>query len=631
MLIKKACVAIIMSILGVSLLGNFFLIEQCRAIGTTIYVDDSNTVGPWNGTQNYPYKTIHEGITAANSGDTVMVLSGTYTENIVITKDVTINGESKDTTMVDGGGSGHVISAHGTFDSEIQVSLTNLTIQNAGGSGFDCITFSYVTTSEISNNNIMNSQEGEGISIDHCHELIIHDNFITNNKVAGISVTASEQNILENNFIQHNQKGVHLASFSINNQIVSNSIRDNTVYGVYVFQSSSNTFTSNDFIGNNQNAQDVSTNTWYANNQGNYWDDYNKYDNNSDGIGDTPYNVPGGSNVDNYPLGYFKQPGQPGGENQPPIVVSLSISKSSAVRNETITFSGEGTDSDGNLVGYQWRSSLDGILSTQQSFSTSTLSVGTHTIYFKVMDDDATWSTEKTTTVTITSATNQAPMAYIDEITPNPAQQGQAVIFRGHGSDVDGVITAYRWLSNKDGMISTTSSFIKTNLSRGIHTIYFQVKDSIEWSSQAITTVVIERNTSSGNPNNNAPYADVGGPYHGNVNEAITFNGLKSYDAEGAVSGYWDFGDNSNGTSLTPTHSYMATGTYTVTLTITDEDGASSTASTSAIIVQSSSQNNGLEGFSILDVEIPFPVLLVIVLLSVLGLLCGIILKIKRR
>jgi parallel beta-helix repeat protein len=628
---KKRSVTFIINILLIGLVGNLLLIQETRAAGITIYVDDSNTAGPWNGTENYPYKTIHDGMTTATDGDIIFVFSGTYHEKVDITKDVTMIGENKETTFVDGGSTGHVIYAHGIAEDKIQVSLKNLTIRNALGGGFDCIAFSYVTTGEISNNKILNSQEGEGISIDHCKGLTIRANTIMNNKIAGISITASEQNTVENNIIQNNQKGIHLASFSTNSTLTSNSIRDNTMYGVYIIQSSGNSFSSNDFTDNSQNAQDTSTNMWSINNQGNYWDDYNNYDNNSDGIGDTPYSVPGGSNVDNYPLGYFKQPEQPGGGNQLPAAAFMSISPNPAVYNESVSFSGEGTDIDGYIVGYQWRSSLDGLLSNEQTFHTSTLSLGIHTIYFKVMDDEDAWSTEKTTTLTINSAVNQAPIASIEEITPNPAQQGEPVIFRGHGSDEDGVITAYKWLSSRDGVIGTTSSFIRSNLSRGIHTIYFQVKDDIEWSNQVVTTVTIEWNASSGDPENRTPHAYSGGPYNGKVNEAITFNGSLSYDEEGTVLGYWNFGDSTTGNGLTATHTYTAPGTYTVVLTVTDEEGANSTATTSVIITQSGSQGNSFEGFSILNFEIPFPALIILAVLLIVGILLGFIYKIKHR
>ncbi len=628
MILGKGIVAFVTSMLIVCLVGNLFLIENCPATGTIIYVDDSNTAGPWNGTQDYPYETIHEGITAAIAGDTVSVLSGTYNENLVITKDLTLVGENKDTTFIDGGGNGHVVNAHGTSDSEIHVHISKLTLRNAGGSGFDGITFSYVTTSEIADNKMSNNK-GEGISLDHCNAITVRNNLITNNDAAGISLTASDQNIIENNIIQHNQKGIQLSYFSNYSKITDNTILDNDIYGVYVFQSYSNNFSRNNFVTNYPNAQDSFKNSWSENGQGNYWGDYNKYDNNSDGIGDTPYAISGG-NIDEYPLGYFKQPEQPGGGNQQPIAVSLSISKTSANFGELIFFTGQGIDSDGSIVGYNWRSNLNGTLNTEQSFSTSTLSIGAHTIYFKVRDNDDVWSTEKTASITINPPVNHAPIAYIDEITPTPAKQREAVLFRGHGTDEDGSIIAYKWFSSKDGVISTASSFSKTNLSLGTHTIYFQVKDNTEWSPQAICTLVVEKNSSSGNPDNQAPIADVGGPYQGNINGAIMFDGSGSHDEEGEIVGYWNFGDNSSGTGLSPTHVYTTPGTYIVTLTVTDEDGDSTTASTSVTITQSTSQGNNAEGFSVFDLEIPFPVIIIIVFLSVLGVIIGFILRMKR-
>lgn len=627
MICGKFNVVGILSLLLIGLIANFFYTDTSKATGTTIYVDDSNTAGPWNGTQYYPYRTIQEAVTTANAGDMIFVSSGTYNENLVITKDLTVTGENKDTTFIDGGGVTHVIRAIGTFDSKIQVDFSGFTIRNAGGSGNDCIHFSYVTSSTISHNKIINSLEGEGISLDHCQGLTISNNTINNNKIVGISLAESEQNIIEHNIIQNNQKGVQLG-FCTGNQVRSNTIYSNSVYGIYVTQSTSNTFSQNDFVDNNQNAQDLSTNFWSAESKGNYWHDYNKYDNNSDGIGDTPYAIPGGANIDNYPLGYFKQPGQPGGGNQPPIAVSLSISKTSAFTNETIAFSGEGVDSDGYIDGYNWRSNLDGTLSTQQSFSRSTLSVGTHTIYFKVIDDDDAWSTEKTATITITSATNKIPTAFIDEVTPNPAKRGETVLFRGHGTDDDGSITAFKWLSSRDGVISTSSTFLTKNLSYGTHIIYFQVKDSTEWSPQTTVSLTIQQNASSGN---HAPYALSGGPYNGKVNESILFDGTQSYDEEGTVVGHWNFGDTQNGTGLTSSHVYTAPGTYTVTLTVVDEDGASSTSSTTAVVVSSNTQGNAFEGISFLNFEIPFPVLMFIVVLLAVGLIIGFIYKIQGR
>ena len=628
MILGKGIVAFVMSMLMVCLVGNLFLIENCAAVGTTIYVRANANPGG-DGTQDFPYKTIHEGIAAARSGYTIFVFNGTYIENVVITKNLTLTGESKDSTFIVGEGNDHVIHANGTVMSDISVNVSGFTLRNAGGIRYNTIAFSYIANGEITQNKITVVDQSGGIQLYHGHGVTIQNNLISEKEVAGINLIDSEENIIQNNIIQESQEGIRFSSYSTNNQVLGNQIRNNRDCGIYVIQSSGNVFSNNDFTGNGKNAQDSSINSWSYNGQGNYWDDYNKYDNNSDGIGDEPYSIPGGSNKDNFPLGYFKQSQSSGGQNQPPIAVSLSISRTSAFFGDTILFIGEGIDIDGYIVGYHWRSSLDGTINTEQSFSTSTLSIGIHTIYFKVMDNASAWSTEKTASITINSPVNHAPIAYIDEITPNPAKQREAVFFRGHGTDEDGSIIAYKWLSSKDGVISTASSFSKTNLSLGTHTIYFQVKDNTEWSPQVIRTLVVEKNSSS-NPDNQAPIADVGGPYQGNINGAIMFDGSGSHDEEGAIVGYWNFGDNSSGTGLSPNHVYTTPGTYIVTLTVTDEDGDSTTASTSVTITQSTSQGNNAEGFSVFDLEIPFPLIIIIVFLSVLGVIIGFILRMKR-
>ncbi|MHA2062347.1 MAG: PKD domain-containing protein, partial [Candidatus Sifarchaeia archaeon] len=50
------------------------------------------------------------------------------------------------------------------------------------------------------------------------------------------------------------------------------------------------------------------------------------------------------------------------------------------------------------------------------------------------------------------------------------------------------------------------------------------------------------------------------------------------------VSYDWDFGDGNTGTGISPTHSYSAAGTFTVFLTVTDNDDATDTALTTATI-----------------------------------------------
>ncbi len=93
-----------------------------------------------------------------------------------------------------------------------------------------------------------------------------------------------------------------------------------------------------------------------------------------------------------------------GGANSPPAAQITSIAPSPSAQGQSVAFAGSGTDSDGTITGYNWRSSVDGQLSTLASFSTTSLSAGAHTIFFKVQDDGGVWSTEVEQTLQVNGA-----------------------------------------------------------------------------------------------------------------------------------------------------------------------------------------------------------------------------------
>jgi len=70
------------------------------------------------------------------------------------------------------------------------------------------------------------------------------------------------------------------------------------------------------------------------------------------------------------------------------------------------------------------------------------------------------------------------------------------------------------------------------------------------------------------------------------VNQTITFNASLSYDQDGNITSYnWNFGDNTNGTGVAPTHIYKIEGVYTVALTVTDNDGETSTTTVNLTVL----------------------------------------------
>lgn len=82
-----------------------------------------------------------------------------------------------------------------------------------------------------------------------------------------------------------------------------------------------------------------------------------------------------------------------------------------------------------------------------------------------------------------------------------------------------------------------------------------------------------------------APAANAGGPYSGFVGVPVSFNGTGSSDPDGGMLSYaWNFGDGNAGTGGTPSHTYVAAGSYLVTLRVTNSCGRFADAAATANI-----------------------------------------------
>ena len=165
-----------------------------------------------------------------------------------------------------------------------------------------------------------------------------------------------------------------------------------------------------------------------------------------------------------------------------PVAHIDSISPEPAVLGEQVAFTGHGTD-DGAVAGYLWRSSIDGELGTSDSFDTSTLSTGTHEIFFKVKDNHGAWSDE----VTMTLLIHTRPAAIITSLSPEKPSEGDEIQFTGSGVD-DGTIVRYVWRSDVDGELynGTEVVFTYPDLTTGTHIITLIVQDDLGvWSNEA--------------------------------------------------------------------------------------------------------------------------------------------------
>ena len=97
--------------------------------------------------------------------------------------------------------------------------------------------------------------------------------------------------------------------------------------------------------------------------------------------------------------------------------------------------------------------------------------------------------------------------------------------------------------------------------------------------------------TGGGGNNQNPVAVATASKAQASVNESITFDGSQSYDNDGQISQYlWEFGDGNSSTQAMVTHSYSNSGTFNIKLTVTDNLGATGTA-TGQIIIGGSNQN----------------------------------------
>ena len=80
---------------------------------------------------------------------------------------------------------------------------------------------------------------------------------------------------------------------------------------------------------------------------------------------------------------------------------------------------------------------------------------------------------------------------------------------------------------------------------------------------------------------NHAPTANPNGPYRLQQGLEVAFSSAGSVDQDGRIASYhWDFGDSATSTEANPTHRYATSSNYAVSLTVTDDDGASARAQT---------------------------------------------------
>jgi parallel beta-helix repeat protein len=306
------------------------------------------------------FPTIQEAINKARSGDTIHIKASTFRENVFVNKSISLIGENRYNTVIDGSELGTVIKVTAS-----NVSIANLTVRNAGSLiGDSGIELSGVDNCSI-DGNVLIENGNIGIMLHQSIGNAVIANIVKETGRSGIIVYSSNNNTVSGNTVQNASEygivlqnssycdvtgnivtccyegivlvasnrnsvclntvtesashGIRLDDPSDYNTFAENTLANNNGYGFWMWFSSYNLFYHN-LCNNSKNVLVLSapaygynsTNAWdngYPSG-GNYWSDYEGQDlctgpyqneTGSDGIGDTPY-VIDEYNKDLYPL-----------------------------------------------------------------------------------------------------------------------------------------------------------------------------------------------------------------------------------------------------------------------------------------------------------------------------------------
>lgn len=566
-------------VIGILILGScaFLLITRnCEASGNAIYVDDS--YHPFrDGSAEHPYESVQDAIDLAHAGDTIYVFGGTYNETLVIDKNLTLIGSIDDGPTVICKNARHKYAIEITAD---YVTLESFTISDT--SNRNRVALVYISSNNVvmQGNNITQSNTW-GLYLDSSDDNTIGGNFINNTK--GTYLTSSHNNVFSNNnFSNCKEAGISLASSS-GDSIIYNNTFINCKHSIYGQSSSNNNITKNTIASSGLDGIKLAggSNNIIKNNHIN--------DSGSDGvdISSTESKVIGNHFYNNQ-IGILL-----GGSN---CEIKNNFVNNSKIQGIYISSANNNIIYLNRFVGNAVNAKEAG--NNQWYHETQ----GNYWDDYNEIDKDLDKIGDTPYQIS-GGGRDLYPLGYFLKPPSKPEgpspkdgedEVGLSITLSVNVSDPDSdMLDVYFYEATEDELYGVDHMVPSGDTASCSFTLAFE--HTFLWYAIATDGKLENRSniwiftTEQIPPLNEKPVADPGGEYTSLKGKEIVFDGSNSYDPDGNIDFYrWNFGDGSSEIlDIQPEHSYSDAGTYTITLTVVDNDGRSNTKTTTAIISNS--------------------------------------------
>lgn len=245
-------------------------------------------------------------------------------------------------------------------------------------------------------------------------------------------------------------------------------------------------------------------------------------------------------------------------------VAEFSYSPTNPTTKDQIQFHDGSSDPDGEIESWEW-SFDDGEISDEENPVHSFSDDGQYTVELIVTDNHG-----GTDTVTKKINVGNEPPEASFGFSPEKPKTFEEITFEDTSTDSDGTIVSYEWKFGTEGISSDNTAYYTFD-DDGSYTVTLIVTDDDGDSGTCSKTVQVF---------NRAPNASFKfSPVNPSAGQSIQFEDTSS-DMDGEISSrHWDFGDGDGSDNKDPIHQYTSPGDYNITLTVTDDDGATASIS----------------------------------------------------